>query len=122
MLDCRKHNLGGLYRPYGWDQVKRNKVIAVHLVEITENTKWKLNPDLFRSITNDWGIPEVDLFASRLNNQVPVYGIWISDPGAAFANVFVANWSQFNLSYAFPPFSVLARTCRKEGQREAGAS
>lgn len=36
-----------------------------------DNTEWMLRQDIFLSITQLWGKPEIDLFASRLNAQLP---------------------------------------------------
>ena len=40
---------------------------------IHDNMEWQLHPWLFDKICDKWGIPEIDLFASRLNHQVERY-------------------------------------------------
>lgn len=85
----------------------------------TENTEWKLNPKLFAQICDKFGLPDVDLFASRLTCQVPTYCSWIPDPGATFVDAFSFDWHQFNLAYAFPPFSLLNKTLQKIRAEEA---
>ena len=35
-----------------------------------DNTKQKLNEEVFQSIVDTWGRPDVDMFASRLNTQL----------------------------------------------------
>ena len=67
-----------------------------------DNTEWILRQDLFLSITQLWGKPDVDLFASRLNAQLPCYVSWKPDPGASKSNEQVMNktaeciaWLQF---------------------------
>ena len=67
-----------------------------------DNTEWILCQDLFLSITQLWGKPDVDLFASRLNAQLPCYVSWKPDPGASKSNQEVMNktagciaWLQF---------------------------
>ena len=47
------------------------------------NTAWMPRPDLFWSIAQKWGTPDIDLFASRLNAQLPCYVSWKPDPGAS---------------------------------------
>ena len=63
-------------------------------------------------MTNLLGKPEIDLFASRLNNQLNQYVSWHPDPGAAFIDAFNLNWHNIQL-YAFPPFSLIARCLQK---------
>ena len=87
--------------------------------QFTENTEWELNPEIFEMICDKWGSPDVDLFASRLNNKVESYASWIPDPGASFVDAFSVNWSQFNLCYIFPPFRLVNRCVRKV--RDEGA-
>ncbi|XP_033758533.1 uncharacterized protein LOC117340863 [Pecten maximus] len=47
-----------------------------------DNTEWKLDSNLFHKVTQQFGKPEMDLFASRLNNQLPKYVSWRPDPYA----------------------------------------
>ena len=63
-------------------------------------------------MTNLLGKPEIDLFASRLNNQLNQYVSWHPDPGAAFIDAFNLNWHNIQF-YAFPPFSLIARCLQK---------
>ena len=63
-------------------------------------------------MTNCLGKPEIDLFASRLNNQLDKYVSWHPDPGAAFIDAFNLDWHNL-LFYAFPPFSLIARCLQK---------
>ena len=52
--------------------------------------------------------PVIDLFASRLNNQVPQYVSWHPDPGASYIDAFTVDWHTL-FFYAFPPFSLITR-------------
>ena len=79
----------------------------------TEDTEWKLSQSIFTKITDLWGYPHIDLFASRHNNQVSPYASWGPDPGATFMDAFSENWSQFNFVYIFPPFRLLNRVLQK---------
>ena len=55
--------------------------------------------------------PKIDLFASRLNKQLPVFISYRPDPEAAYVNSFSMEWKiQF---YAFPPFSLIGRIIQK---------
>ena len=72
----------------------------------------------FLSITQLWGKPEIDLFASRLNAQLPYYSSWKPDPGASFKDAFTIPWTD-NYFYAFPPFSIILLCLQKIEQEEA---
>ena len=81
-----------------------------------DNTEWMLRQDLFLSITQLWGTPDIDLFASRLNAQLPCYGPWKPDPGASHTDAFTIPWTD-HFFYAFPPFSILLRWKEAEGMQ-----
>lgn len=112
-------------RIWSWCEAKGIWLRAAHLPGVenveadhesrnfTENTEWKLNPEIFDCLCKTWGVPEIDLFASRLNFQIPNYCSWIPDPGATWVDAFSFKWNQFRLSYAFPPFSLLTRSIQK---------
>ena len=78
----------------------------------SDNKEWMIRSDIFQQITDIWGEPSIDLFASRLNHQVPCYVSWKPDPGAAFIDAFSVTWDK-HLFYAFPPFSLIARCLQK---------
>ena len=79
----------------------------------SEDTEWELSDYIFRSICDKWGVPEIDLFASRLNNKVPLYASWGPDPDSLFVNAFTEDWSAFKCVYIFPPFRLLIRALQK---------
>ena len=56
--------------------------------------------------------PEVDLFASRLNAQLPVFVSYHPDPEAIHINTFSISW-QGRPFYAFPPFAVIGKVLHK---------
>ena len=62
--------------------------------------------------------PVLDLFASRLNYQLPRYVSWIPDPNAVGADAFTLDWgTQYN--YAFPPFSLIPEVVQKLEEDQA---
>lgn len=77
-----------------------------------ENIEWMLCPDVFQLLTKKWGIPDIDLFATRLNKQLPIYASWKPDPESKFIDAFSLSWSNL-YCYVFPPFSLLGRTIGK---------
>ena len=91
----------------------QNEVADFESRHFSEDTEWKLNPELFDKITTEWGVPNIDLFASRHNNQVDNYASWVPDPHALFVNAFSEKWDKFTYVYAFPPFRLLTRILQK---------
>lgn len=77
-----------------------------------------LRQDLFLSITQLWGTPDIDLFASQLNAQLTCYVSWKPDPGASYTDAFTIPWTHY-FFYAFPPFSIILRCVQKIEQEEA---
>lgn len=76
------------------------------------DTELMLAPHNFRRLCEVFYIPDVDLFASRINAQVPTYVSWKPDPSAAYINAFTVNWENRSL-YAFPPLSIIGRVLRQ---------
>ena len=68
--------------------------------------EWMLSPQVFQEITCQFGKPEIDLFTSRLNKQVPIYESWKPDPESAFIDAMLISWSN-KFIYLFPPFSMI---------------
>lgn len=77
-----------------------------------DNVEWKLSSRIFHTITEIWGLPDVDMFASRLNIQVDRFVSWHLDPDCIAVDAFSLTWSD-ELIYAFPPFSLIGRLVQK---------
>ena len=81
--------------------------------------EWKLDVRVFDCICRRFGKPELDLFASRLNAQLPCYCAWKPDPGASYIDAFSIRWTLVNSVYLFPPFSLLGRCVQKIREENA---
>ena len=77
-----------------------------------DHTEWMLNEAVFLDICEVYGLPTVDLFASRLNHQVEHYVSWKPDPGAMAVDAWGINWAE-HWFYAFPPFNQIAKCLQK---------
>lgn len=77
-----------------------------------EAIEWKLNESIFDKLVAKWGHPDIDMFASRLNKQLPKYVSWKQDADAVFVDAFSSSWSEMYM-YIFCPFSVIGRTLQK---------
>ena len=107
-----------------WCYKNGNWITAVHLPgvdnttadlesrSVHDNTEWKLNPVLFNKLCSSFGIPEIDLFASRLNAQVQKYCSWKPDPGAYAVDALAENLATWQF-YAFPPFNLIGKVLQK---------
>ena len=67
---------------------------------------------IYNEICNEYGRPEIDLFASRINAQEPIYCSFKPDPYAKYIDAFSIPWNA-GTNYLFPPFSCLGRALRK---------
>jgi hypothetical protein len=67
---------------------------------------------MFQHLCENFFIPQIDLFASRLNHKVQSYVAWRPDPQAVAKDAFTISWTEL-LFYAFPPFSLITRVLQK---------
>ena len=79
---------------------------------LDRSKEWSLNEHVFRTLVEIWPSPQIDLFASRLNNKLEAYISWLPDPYAISIDAFVCDWGN-NYSYIFPPFSAIAKCLQK---------
>ena len=56
-----------------------------------DNTQWSLNPAVFQQLCGKIFMPEIDLFASRLNHKAQSYVAWRSDPKAVAIDAFTIS-------------------------------
>ena len=88
-------------------------VIADKASRAFDNSKeWKLDTAVYVQLTSQFGTPEVDMFASRLNYQMMPYVSWHPDPRAWAIDAFALDWRNM-FFYAFPPFSVIPQILQK---------
>lgn len=74
--------------------------------------EWELADSAFQALTDKFGMPTIDLFASRINRKCEKYISWRRDPDAYSINAFTINWHH-HFFYAFPPFSIILKVLRK---------
>ena len=71
-----------------------------------------LNKSVFERITQRFQYyPKIDLFASRLNKELPVFVSYRRDPKATYINAF--SLKQKIEFYAFPPYFIIGRIIQK---------
>ena len=119
------------HKIWEWAIKRNNWISATHIPgilnieadkesrECETRTEWMLNKDVFHSITNNLRFcPAVDLFASRVNTQLPSFVSYRPDPQSQAVNTFSLEWGNINF-YAFPPFSCIPRVIQKICQDKA---
>ena len=82
-------------------------------------TEWMLNRNVFNKILKDLDFePSIDLFASRINNQLHRFASFRPDPEAEIIDAFTVSWADMQF-YAFPPFICITRVLQKIRLEEA---
>ena len=85
---------------------------------LNDMTEWKLDPQVLPDIFTLFDRHVFNLFASRLNCQLPRDVSWIPDPNAVGVDAFTLDWgTQYN--YAFPPFSLIPQVLQKLEEDQA---
>ena len=98
----------------GCDNVKADRLSR----NVDCSSEWALRSHVFNDLCAVFGTPRADIFATRINAQLPSYVSWKPDPGACAVNAFSISWAN-GLLYAFPPFSVVGRVLQKLVEEQA---
>jgi hypothetical protein len=81
------------------DQLSRHKVL---------NTEWTLCKRVVQSIFQIWGVPVMDLFASKKNTQTPIFCSWYPSNQAYAIDALSIGWENM-FAYAFPPICLIPK-------------
>ena len=68
---------------------------------LTDSSDWKLHREIFLSLDKRLGPFSIDLFASRMNTQLPLYCSWRPDPTALAVDALSILWGSHH-PYMFP--------------------
>jgi len=79
---------------------------------IQSSAEWQLRKDIFLNLMREAHQCNVDLFATRLNHQLPQYVSWRPDPFALGTDAMQIPWTGWK-GYAFPPFVLISKILRK---------
>lgn len=79
---------------------------------LTTDTEWELSDYAFNKITEIFFVPEIDLFANRINTKCQNFISWQTDPFAWAVDAFTVPWGSLRF-YAFPPFAMIPRVLQK---------
>jgi hypothetical protein len=75
-------------------------------------TEWTLNAEVFRQLQRHFPQMEIDLFATHLNNRLPVFVSPVPDPSALAVDALSFDWSNLDL-YAFPPTPLIPKVLQR---------
>ena len=81
-------------------------------------TEWTVDKMVFQRITKRFYTPEVDLFASRINHQLPRYVARYPDPRSIATDAFLQHWGQWTV-FIHAPIMFLPRVLQKIQQDQA---
>ena len=130
---CHSPDLHSLAREIWLWCCKRNVWLSAQHIPGVENdvadgysrifntsTEWMLTAHVFKTLTDLFFMPDVDLFASRLNRRLTPFVSWRPDPDAMATDAFCLDWGRYR-SYIFPPFCLLGRVLQKISSDKAEA-
>ena len=86
------------------DQLSRRVVIS---------TEWSLPPDVFQMIQRWNPNLQIDLFATSLNNQLPIFISPCPDEKAVAIDALSTSWAKWNHLYIFPPTNLISKVLAK---------
>ena len=88
---------------------------ADYLSRLIDHDDWKLDPNAFAALEQDWGPHSVDRFATFYNAQLPRFNSRFWNPGAEAMDAFTCDWHG-EANWWCPPPYLIPRTI-KHAQR-----
>ena len=86
------------------DQLSRNVALS---------TEWALPKHVFRNISKRSPGLQIDLFATRLNHQLPLYISPCPDESAIAVDAMTVSWDAWNHLYLYPPSTMISKALPK---------
>lgn len=121
----RKNELNDIARNiWNWALEREIHISAAHIPGVcnvqadslsrtfNDDLEWALSKETFMLIQKTFGNTDIDLFASRLNNQLPKYVSRFPDPAAFAVDAFSLIWNDY-FYFIFPPFSLIPKILQK---------
>ena len=75
-------------------------------------TEWSLHPKIFQGICQIWHRPMVDLFATKMNNKLPLYVSPVPDPNAMAVDALNISWQALD-GYVYCPVALIPKVVQK---------
>ena len=89
----------------GWLNVVADKLSRLGQ---TIQTQWSLLSKVFQPICSRWHRPQIDVFATRFNNKLPLFVSPVPDPLASAVDALSLPWEDLD-AYPFPPAAILGK-------------
>ena len=71
-------------------------------------TEWSLHPQMFNLICKVWHKPMVDMFATKMNNKLPLYVSTVPEANALNTDALDISWEGLD-SYVFCPVALIQK-------------
>ena len=94
------------------DSLSRGKSLSLAAQPVLDQREWSLSRPVAQAVFLLLGEPQIDLFATKANTQLPVFCSLTPGTGALAVDSLTLPWSGF-LGYAFPPPTLLTRVLNK---------
>ena len=88
-----------------------NKIADEDSCTLRDHSDWMLNPQVFNKINRVFVPLEVDVFASRLTSQLPIFYSWTQTPLARATDALIQDWTAIN-GFANPPWVLVGQVCK----------
>ena len=75
-------------------------------------TEWSLHPKIFHKICQIWHRPMVDMFATKMNNKLPLYVSPVPDPNAMVVDALNISWEAID-GYTYCPIALIPKVGKK---------
>ena len=92
----------------------------VQVRNVSKSTEWSLAQSVIDKVFRRWDLPDVDLFATRLNRKVDCFCSLLPDALARSHQALSIPWDK-GLMYIYPPMSLALRSLAKIAREEADA-
>ena len=80
---------------------KHNVIADLASHKFQDSAEWMICTDILDKLCSIFGIPDIDLFESRLNKQLEHYASWLPDPGSCIIDAMSVLWHSHMFIY-FP--------------------
>ena len=102
----------GISLTAGWIPSKLNWRADQESRRPPDSSDWLLLRPVFTDLSELWGCPTIDCFASRAMKQLPAYMTLLRDPESKGSNALYNLWNR-DFPYLFPPFCLIGRCLKK---------
>ena len=89
------------------------------LSRVIDNKDYQVRWKMFNKMVRRWGMPRIDLFATRFSRKVQRFILREFDKKAVDQDALMISWRKRGLLYAFPPMALISTVLEKIQREEA---